>query len=626
MKYLFSLFFLAILVGCGSSSSLPQPTEAENFPTAHYEQQRYNQHCYWQQEADYDMDIRLNVNTNQFTGEQTMVYTNNSPDTLSKVFYHLYFNAFQPGSMMDVRSRTIRDADSRVADRISKLKESEIGYQKVQRMTMNGKPVQTKVMGTILEVQLPEAMAPNTTHTFEMEWEGQVPLQIRRSGRDSKEGVRYSMTQWYPKIAEYDQMGWHAYEYVGREFHSPWGDYDVRITLDGNYMVGGSGVLQSDGTTYSNFEKGNGEKTWHFEVQNVIDFAWAADPDYTHKAVQVPGGPLVHYLYQPNGSNKVAWEKLISEYTVPLFTTMSEEFGQYPYPVYSVIQGGDGGMEYPLATLITGNREFESLYGVTSHELAHSWFQMMLATNEALYAWMDEGMTSFADAVVTKKVFNEEGNPFEGSYRGYKSLVESGFNEPANLHSDHFNTNYAYSIAAYVKGALFLSQLRYIMGEEVFENAMRRYYYEWRFKHPTPNDFVRVMEKESGLQLHWFLREWMNTTETIDYAVGSVSQSTTEAVTTVELRNESTIPMPVEVTIEFNDGRPTEVAYIPMNELLGSKDISGWENWSEKPVWNWVEPSYELMILAPKSAIASITIDEGNQTADINRENNIWAQ
>lgn len=624
LKLICSLCLLVSIVGCSSTANPIQSTTDTN--AEFYQQKTYNQHCYWQQEADYKMDVHLNVETNQFTGSQKMTYTNNSPDSLNKVYYHLYFNAFQPGSMMDVRSLTIADPDSRVGDRISKLTENEIGYQRVKSLTMNGNEVDMEVMGTILVVNLPEPMAPNSTHTFKMEWEGQVPLQIRRSGRDNKENVRYSMTQWYPKIAEYDEMGWHAYQYVGREFHSPWGDYDVTITLNGNYMVGGTGVLQSDGTTYDSFKKQDGEKTWHFKIDNVIDFAWAADPQYIHKSVQVPNGPLVHFLYQNGDSNEAAWEKLINEYTIPLFSTMSEEFGQYPYPVYSVIQGGDGGMEYPLATLITGKREFKSLYGVTSHELGHSWFQMLLATNEALYAWMDEGMTSFADAVVTKKVFNEEGNSFEGSYRAYKRFALSDYAEPANMHSDHFNTNYAYSISAYVKGALFLSQLRYIMGEEVFEQAMKRYYYEWRFKHPTPNDFIRVMEKESGMQLHWFLRHWIHSTRTIDYSIESVEESTTQAVTVVQLNNESTIPMPVEVTITYNDGRADEVFYIPMNEMLGSKDISGLDNWSEKPVWNWVEPTYELMILAPKSRIESITIDKKNQTADINRENNSWKQ
>lgn len=585
---------------------------------------------YWQQQADYDMNINFDVKKHQFNGSQKLTYVNNSPDTLNKVFYHLYFNAFQPNSMMDVRSRTIADADRRMGSRISKLKEDEIGYQKITKLLQNNKAVQTNLQGTILEVTLAEPILPGSTHEFDMEFNGQVPLQIRRSGRNSSEGIEYTMTQWYPKIAEYDFQGWHAYDYIAREFHSPWGDYDVKITIDSDYVLAGSGVIQNPNEVGHGYQAGNHEidkqqeTTWHFQVDNVIDFAWAADPDYKHEIVDVPGGPKVHYFYQENSQTREPWRKMIEEYTIPLFQTMSEKYGQYPYPVYSVIQGGDGGMEYPLCTMITGERSFESLYGVTSHELAHSWFQMMMASNEALYAWMDEGMTSFADAEVTKIVFNQEGNPHAGAIRAYTAFTESGLNEPANQHSDHFNTNRAYSFAAYVKGQLLLSQLKYIMGEEVFGKAMLRYYDTWKFKHPTPNDFIRILEKESGLQLQWFMRNWLNTTRTIDYAVKNVKSATTENVTAVTLENKGTIPMPVEVTIEFNDGRPDKIAYIPLNEMYGSKDISNLKGYEEKPIWNWVNEEYELMILAPKNLIKSIQIDAKGQTADVKPDNNSW--
>jgi len=199
----------------------------------------------WQQHALYDMDIDLDVETNRFTGTQEIKYTNNSPDELDRVYYHLYFNAFQPGSMMDERSRTIADPDKRVGDRISKLSEKEIGYQKVKSLTMNGKACKIYTEGTILEVDLPMAIKPGQTVKLEMEFEAQVPLQVRRTGRDSKEGIRYSMTQWYPKLCEYDYQGWHANPYVGREFYGIWGDFDVKITLDKKYMVGASGELQN---------------------------------------------------------------------------------------------------------------------------------------------------------------------------------------------------------------------------------------------------------------------------------------------------------------------------------------------------------------------------------------------
>ena len=170
----------------------------------------YSQTAYWQQKVAYDMEIDMDVNTNQFKGVQKLVYTNNSPDTLNRVFYHLYFNAFQPGSMMDVRSRSISDPDPRVGSRIEALKEDEIGFQKIDKLVQDGKKVKYEVVGTILEVELAKPILPGGESTFLMEFNAQVPLQIRRSGRDNKEGIRYSMTQWYPKMAEYDYQGWHA--------------------------------------------------------------------------------------------------------------------------------------------------------------------------------------------------------------------------------------------------------------------------------------------------------------------------------------------------------------------------------------------------------------------------------
>ena len=199
----------------------------------------------WQQHANYFMEIDMDVNTNRFQGTQKIKYTNNSPDVLDQVFYHLYFNAFQPGSMMDVRSRTIEDPDRRVRDRISKLSEDEIGYQKIFSLKQDGKDVKYEVEGTVLEVELAKPIQPGQTVTFDMTFEGQVPVQIRRSGRDNAEGVRYTMTQWFPKLAEYDYQGWHADEYIGREFYGIWGDYDVKISIDKDYVIGGTGYLQN---------------------------------------------------------------------------------------------------------------------------------------------------------------------------------------------------------------------------------------------------------------------------------------------------------------------------------------------------------------------------------------------
>ena len=199
----------------------------------------------WQQAVKYKMDVDFNIKKHQVEGEQILEYTNNSPDTLDKVFYHLYFNAFQPNSMMDVRSRTIIDPDRRVADRIVKLSKSEQGFQKINSLKMNGSKVEFKEVGTILEVTLKEPILPHSIVVFEMEFTAQVPSQIRRTGRFNKEGIEYSMAQWYPKMCNYDYQGWHANPYVGREFYGIWGDYDVKIEIPSNYIVAGTGVLQN---------------------------------------------------------------------------------------------------------------------------------------------------------------------------------------------------------------------------------------------------------------------------------------------------------------------------------------------------------------------------------------------
>jgi hypothetical protein len=582
------------------------------------------QRDYWQQKVEYVMNVNLDASTHKVIGTQQLTYQNNSPDTLTKVYYHLYFNAFQPGSMMDVRSRSLPDPDRRVVDRISKLKDDEIGYQHIQTLKQDGKDLVYKVNGTILEVTLAKPILPKGKAVFDMKFESQVPIQIRRSGRNNREGISYSMTQWYPKIAEYDFQGWHAYQYVAREFHSPWGDFDVKITIDPKFTIGGTGVLQNPGQIghgYSDSAKPNlsGNLTWHFVAKNVIDFAWAADPDYTHDKAKVPNGPELHFFYQKNEKTAETWRKM-EEYAIKVFQYLNDNFGKYPFDTYSIIQGGDGGMEYPMCTLILGEGSLAGVSGTMAHEVAHSWYQMTLASNEALYAWMDEGFTDFASSEAMSSILSETSPPHQGSYSSYFSLVNSGLQEPANQHSDHFNTNRAYSTMAYSMGAVFLEQLKYIIGEDNFYRGMKRYYNTWKMKHPEPNDFIRIMEKTSGLQLHWYLRYWINTTKRIDYGIGRIAE--TGGNTLIELNRIGEFPMPIDLVVSFKDGSKQSF-YISMNELLGNKPS---ENIIEGRItlepWPWVNSSYSLIINKKESSIESIEIDPSQRMADVNRKNN----
>ena len=589
----------------------------------------------WQQKAKYEMEIDFDVKSHQFSGKQKLIYENNSPDQLSRVFYHLYFNAFQPGSMMDIRSRTIADPDPRVGNRISNLAPDEIGYQKILSLKQDGKAVKYEVVGTILEVELDHPIAPGSSSTFDMEFESQVPVQIRRTGRNNAEGVDYSMAQWYPKMCEYDYQGWHANPYIAREFHGIWGDFDVTINIDKDYVVAASGYLQEPekigfGYAGAGVDVKHREKkvSWHFIAPNVHDFLWAADSDYTHETLERPDGLTLHAFYLKTETNQEAWAKLLPIMD-KAFDFINHRFGQYAYRQYSFIQGGDGGMEYPMATLITGERSLGSLVGVSVHELMHSWFQMMLGTNESLYAWMDEGFTSFA----TNEVMNhlrEEGllggnvqeNPHASTVAQYARFSQSGLEEPLSTHSDHFVTNTAYGRAAYTKGATFLVQLQYILGDQDFRKGMLQYFDTWKFKHPNANDFIRIMEKQSGLELDWFKEYFVNTVHTIDYDVRSVTADGSKTV--VELRKNGEMPMPLDVVVTLKDGSKSYFN-IALRMMRGNKPQELSEtSYTVAEDWPWTHPSYFLNLPFAKDEISKIEIDPSGRLADIDPSNNKW--
>ena len=591
----------------------------------------FAQHTYWQQHVDYVMNIDMDVKTHKFNGNQKITYTNNSPDVIRSVFYHLYFNAFQPGSMMDMRNKFLPDADPRVGERIGGLTEAGEGHIHAEWVKQDGNNVGFEEAGTILEVKLHTALKPGESTVLEMKYFGQVPEQIRRSGRDNAEGIDYSMSQWYPKLCEYDYRGWHANPYIGREFYGVWGDFDVKIKIAKNYVVAATGVLQNAGLIgygYSDRSKPKAKKgkiEYHFKAQNVHDFVWAADPDYKHVTLQSKHGPEMHFFYQ-EGEQTEAWDRL-PEIMDDAFGFMNKKYGKYPYPVYSFIQGGDGGMEYPMATLITGNRSLPSLVGVSVHELFHSWYQMILGTDEARFAWMDEGFTSYASAETMDYLKGEHGfgNTFNGvdlhagTIGGFIGFTKSGYEEPLSTHSDHYNTNSAYGVGAYVKGAVYLSQIRYLIGEENFDKLMLDYFNTWKFKHPEPHNFLRIAEKISGLELDWFNQYFINTTHTIDYAVDSVWKNDN---TMIRLQRVGFFPMPVDLTIDYADGSSSHHT-IPLRIMRGEKQKEKNIEYRVEQDWPWTNEFYDLKVAGGKQ-VTNIEIDASMRMADADRLNNTW--
>ncbi|MCK5814997.1 MAG: M1 family metallopeptidase, partial [Flavobacteriaceae bacterium] len=536
-------------------------------------------------------------------------------------FYHLYFNAFQPESEMYMHSQNIPDPDSRFIENESNLKNltpDQIGFIDVESLKQNGRKVKYEVIGTLLKVYLNKSIKAGKSATFDMVYKAQVPELTRRSGRNNKEGVALSMAQWYPKMAEYDVEGWHTHPYIAHEFHGVWGDFDVTITIDKEYTIGGTGYLQNPqeiGHGYENPEllvkQTKGDKlSWHFIAPNVHDFTWAADPNFAHDIKEGPNGVKIHFLYKNDLVNKADW-LIMEDFTVKTMAFYNDLVGDYPYKQYSVIQAGDGGMEYGMSTLITANRKLTSLIGVMQHELAHSWFQFVLATNESKHAWMDEGFTSYIDNLAFNELLRVDKlpNPHENLYRSYFYVVDLDRQEPMTTHIDRYARERTASSNAYAKGAVFLAQLKYIIGEENLDKTLKKYYQDFKFKHPTPNDIMRTAEKVSGLQLDWYLNEWTQTTHTIDYGIKSINNKV------ITLERIGRMPMPIDISVTYTDGT-TEAFYIPLRMMLGGKPTTA----TLMNDWAWTHPTYSFKA---SKEIESVEIDPSQIMADINRKNNI---
>ncbi len=597
----------------------------------------YAQADRWQQRIKYNINVNMDVVTNRFSGTEKIEYSNNSTDTLKRVFLHLYWNAFQPNSSMDERSRELGkirisepnpklgtdglDWDSRVKDRISKLSPNEIGFQKVKSVIINGVAQQLKEHETILEVVLVKPILPKSKTNLDVAFEAQVPLQIRRSGRDNKEGIRFSMSQWYPKMVEYDYQGWNANPYIAREFYGVWGDFDVQITIDKNYMVTAGGDLLNANEIGFGYETAGikvnptsaSTKTWKWQANNVHDFMWAADPNYKMITRTLTNGPLIRVVYKAVDSLENRWQKMADTCALA-YPIMAKTFGVYPYKTYTFVQGGDGGMEYPMATLIKN-----ASVGTAIHEWMHSWYQMMLGTNESLYPWMDEGFTDYASTRVEAVIRGRTDFEFDGTYKSYFKLAKSGIEEPASTHSDHYNTNFAYGNAAYSKGAVFVSQLGYIVGDSIRDAILLAYYNTWRFKHPNPNDFIQVAEKCSGMELDWYKEYWINSTKTIDYSVGDIAVVNNK--TSITIKRIGKMPMPVDVLVTFKDGTQ-EIHYIPLNLMYGEKPIENKIPRTVHEEWKWTHPLYSFTTTRSIQDIKSIEIDPSMRLADVNRTNN----
>ncbi|WP_374458428.1 M1 family metallopeptidase [Chryseobacterium taeanense] len=587
---------------------------------------------YYQQHANYKMDIDVNAEKFTYEGKQTLDYTNNSPDELNVVYFHLYWNAFKPNSMMDQRvAAQGKNGDSRLqkdgVSRLASIPKDQEGAQNIHWIKQNGKTLKFEVQETVMKVYLSEPIKPNSSTTFTLEWDAVIPQQIRRSGRNNKEGVDMTMTQWYPKIAEYDYDGWSTFDYIGREFHAPFADFEVNIKINKDYVIGAGGILENPAEVkgYDANAKIKADKnkaTWKWTAKNILDFAWAADRDYIVKSFDVPQGPKVFLVYQNNEKTKV-WEEA-QPYLTRYYQLMNAHFGKYVYPTYAFIQGGDGGMEYGMCTMILGEaKNIEGLIGLMAHEGAHSWYQQMLATNEPMRPWMDEGFTSYAEGFVMNQLFPPAQplpNPFLNSINAYRNFIKKGIEEPAVWLGDHHDNGTSYTYASYVKGELYLVQLGYIMGEQNLAETLKQYYNQWVLKHPSDRDFLHIAQRVSGMDLKWFQHYWINTTKTIDYGIKDVKYDAKS--TTITLVNNGQVPMPIDFSVVTKDNKLVNYQ-IPMNMTRTWKEKDVYGEFKTMSYWPWTQKEYTLTVPYTKSQLSALVIDLSQRLADVNLEDNV---
>jgi hypothetical protein len=581
---------------------------------------------YWQQKVEYKMDIDFNDSIHQYHGKQLLTYSNNSPDTIFVVYYHLYNNAFQPGSVMDVRAQAIPDPEKPLL-KIQHYTASEIGFLHANWVKQDGKALLIEEQGTILKVILDKPLLPGKKTKLSMEFDAQVPIYTRRSGRYNQEGIAYSMAQWYPKLCEYDRAGWNTDPYVGREFYGVWGDFEVNINISSEFILGGTGIVSNPKEVKNGYGgiEGKPEGTrakWKFEAKQVHDFVWAADKAYVHKIVPVNEDLEVHLLYKNDSAYAASWEKLASE--MPrMFRYVNKKFGEYPYSSFSIIQAGDRGMEYPMATLMNGNRSYGSILGTTAHELMHQWYYGVLATNEGAYPWMDEGFSNYADAYVMNYMLENDSLSvpnYEKTRARVLGLIESDKNVPLRTHGDHYASSLVYSIGSYNKGTIYLNQLAYIIGQDKLDQSLLRYYNDWKFKHPDPEDFLLVAEKVSGIELDWYNDYYIYSMTKLDYGITSLFGSKDQSVVVLERKNDFIMPVDLEVVLLSGE---SYMYTIPLDVMRKSKENSNYENFAALPAWDWVKETYSVSLPFNVNDIYYLIIDPELHTLDVDFENNI---
>ncbi|RZF61871.1 M1 family metallopeptidase [Sphingobacterium corticibacterium] len=592
-------------------------------------------HAYWQNRADYTIRVSLDEQTDIVSGHLTIDYTNNSPDDLQHLWFQLDQNLFQEASRGQA---TIPLQDSRYGSAASDFNG---GFQLTNLRFSDGSVANYEVIDTRMRLELPKVLkAGGQSVTLEMEFSYTVPeYGADRTGiLDTKNGKIYTIAQWYPRVCVYDDiLGWNTEPYTGPgEFYLEFGDYRVEIEAPADHIVVAGGELLNPAEVWTTeqlarykqaFEsertilirsaeevtnaasRPNKKRlTWKYKLDNAHDFAWASSKAFIIDGARInnPSGKIAlalsAYPAESNGGN--AWERS-TEYTKASIEHYSKKWLEYPYPVAVNVASNVGGMEYPAISFCGATAKAGNLWGVTDHEFGHNWFPMIVGSNERLHAWMDEGFNTFINGLSTEE-FNK------GEYHkkfGNRNSMAPAFSRPdlePIMSSPQNMKEKNIGILAYYKPAYGLRLLRdEVIGAERFDSAFRKYIAHWAYKHPTPDDFFRTIENETGENLAWFWRGWFKNNWALDQAVRSVEYEGLDpkhgAIITIDNLQKMAMPVVIEATT-----------------------VSGKKIRKKLPVEIWQRNTSWRFKLKSTEALTRVVIDPDNVYPDMDPYNNVW--
>lgn len=609
---------------------------------------------YWQQDVHYRIDARIDEKTDIIRGTERLTYWNNSPDTLSFVYFHLYQNAFIPGSYLDDLQ-----CHNHQPVNYGRYEKNGLGTT-VDSIRSEGVLLKTELDNTILKVWLPKPLLPGTSTDISLSFTSfyDAGSTRRRMKRYNAWGFKhYNGCQWYPKICVYDRKsGWNTDQHLNREFYGDFGTFDVNLTFASNYIVEATGVLQNEQEVLPDELKKKldlrlfrdkpwdsapseiipykpGEtKTWRYHAENVHDFAFTADPTYRiQDTVIYPGGQPVHCIAICQEPHASGWQDA-APYLARIIELFSRDFGVYNYPKIIVADAQDG-MEYPMITL-DGGRSPE-YKGLLVHEVAHNWFYGMIGNNETYRAFMDEGFTQFltvwgmealdGDTVpyspirdrYVKRFYEPPSVRDSRAYLGYLNDAVRNIDESINQHSDGFNGALGQGGGyrqVYAKTATMLYNLQYVLGDRLFSEAMKYYVQQWKFAHPYPEDFRNSMTQFTKQDLNWFFDQWMETTKKIDYAVKRVRKLRKNQGYEISFLRKGRMQMPIDFRIIDKKGA-THDFHIPntwfVKELPAETQVrKKWYGWDK------LQPIYKDTIQIP-GKIRDVIIDPSERLADV---------